>query len=149
MWPGLLAVLQNPSLIPGQVWTSLYVTSIAAGTIAGYVDRKGIVDYVLRSVGIDLRLHGDLWGRLFKESSYVQVYLNDGNLLFGWPQYYSSDRSQPGPELYLTQVQIWDSEQSAWVEMKDVAGVLLDASQISRIEFMAVITENENSEIVR
>ena len=151
MWPGLLEVVANPALVPGPVWASLYVAAPLFGILAGVAERTGLFEKVLRPVGIDLRLHGDLWGRLFRDSGYVQVqvYLRDGNLLYGWPEYYSSDRSQPGPELYLTQVGIWDLEGSTWVEMSNVLGVLIDASQISRIEFLQPADDSQSTEIVQ
>ncbi len=148
-WPGLPEILENPALVRGQVWALLYAAAPLFGGLVGLADRIGLFENLLRPLGIDLRLHGDLWGRLFRDSGYVRAYLNDGNLLHGWSQYYSSDRSQPGPELYLTQVRIWDVERLTWVEMEDVAGVLLDASQISRIEFLEPPGNNQNAEVVK
>ena len=141
-WPSLLRILDDPILVPGQVWALLYGVAPLAGTLAGFADRKGVFEKVLRGVGIDLRMHGDLWSRLLRTPDYIQVYLRDGTLLVGWPELYSSDRSQPGPELYLTQVQIWDVDQRMWVNVDGVRGILLDASEINRIEFLEPPVEN-------
>ena len=55
----------------------------------------------------------------------------------GWPEYYSTDKSQLGPELYLTETKIWDIYAAEWVDVTGVKGILLDASVINRIEFLA------------
>ena len=136
-WPDLIGVLGNPALVPGWVWAAVYVSAPLLGSLIGFLDRKRFFESLFRFAGIDLRQHGDVWGRLLRESSYVRVYLDDGTLLFGWPEFFSTDRSQPGPELYLSQAQIWDSNSSEWVLIADVEGILLDASKINRIEFVS------------
>ena len=127
----------------------LYVTAPVLGGLVGFAERRGWVDLVLGCVGIHLRAHGDLWGRLLRAKVDVYVHLTDGSILFGWPEHYSSDRSQPGPELYLTQVQVWNPDDSKWVELEHTKGVLLDASQVSRIEFLEPPTDNQNVEVVQ
>lgn len=146
-WPGLLEAMGNPALVPGPVWLLLYASAIPVGVLLGLVDRTGLVETPLRSLGIDLSRHRDVWGRLFREPGYLLVYLKDGNVLYGWPEYYSSDRSQPGPELYLTQMSIWNGEQSEWADMGHVGGVLIDAESVSRIEFLVPPHENGIPEV--
>jgi hypothetical protein len=116
----------------------LYVIAPLLGGLVGFAERKSIFENLLRRAGFDPRLHGDIWKRLFRDADrdYVQVYLKDRTLLAGWPEFYSSDRSQPGPELYLTQVEIWDVDERMWVDVEGVGGTLLDASEINRIEFL-------------
>lgn len=143
-WPGLLEILENPTLVPGPLWALLYVTALLLGYLGGWTDRKGLLERVLRPVGIDLGRHGDLWGRLLRGKDYVYVYLTDGKVLFGWPENYSSDRSQPGPELYLTQVQVWRPDEAEWSPLEHTRGILLDASHISEIEFLELPGDNQN-----
>ncbi len=140
-WPGLLDMLQDPVLIPGWLLAALYLVGPSLGIIIGVADRNGLFESLLRRLGIDLRLHGDLWGRMMREAGYLRVYLNDGSLLYGWPEYYSVDRSVPGPELYLTQVIIWDPDGGDWVAAEETTSVLLHGNQISRIEMLGLPAE--------
>jgi hypothetical protein len=124
VWPSLLRILENPGLVPGQVWALLYGVAPLAGALAGLAERKRIIGFLFSKIGIDLRMHGDLWSRLLRTTYYIRVYLKDGTLLFGWPELYSINRSQPGPELYLTQAQIWDVDKRMWVDVEGVRGIL-------------------------
>ncbi len=135
--PNLLQILVNPILVPGRVWVLLYVFALLAGVLFGIADRKGVVDRVFLWAGVDLSRRGDIWSYQFRNANNVRVYLNDGTLLVGWPEYYSTDRSQPGPEVYLTEAKIWDIDKAKWVDVTGVKGILLDASAINRIEFLA------------
>ena len=103
-WQSLTTVLSEPSHIPGGVWIGLYLSAIVLGVVFGHVERLGIPALVLMKVGIDLRKHGDIWERSFSEQRYtgVRIYLRNGELLAGWPKYYSDDQSNPGPEVYLS-----------------------------------------------
>ena len=145
-WPGLLKILENPVLVPGPLWALLYVAAPLLGYLGGWADRQGLLERILRPVGIDLKRHGDLWGPLLRGKVYVYVHLTDGNVLFGWPENYSSDRSQPGPELYLTQVQVWRPDEAEWVELEYTRGILLDASRIIRIEFLDLPADDQDVE---
>ena len=135
--PNLLQILVNPILVPGSVWVLLYAFALLAGILFGIADRKGGVERVFLWVGVDLSRRGDIWSHQFRNAGNVRVYLNDGTLLVGWPEYYSTDKSQPGPELYLTETKIWDIYAAKWVDVTGVKGILLDASVINRIEFLA------------
>ena len=141
--PNLLQVLVNPILVPWRVWVLLYVFALLAGILFGIADRKGGIERVFLWAGVDLSKRGDIWSQQFRNAGSVRVYLNDGTLLVGWPEYYSTDRSQPGPELYLTEVKIWDIDTSEWVDVTGVKGILLDARVINRIEFLASSEEGD------
>ena len=134
--PGLLKVLNDPATVPIAVWGLLYLAALASGILFGVLDRKRVFEALFLKVGIDLRTHGDLWGPLLRESDFIRVHLGDGTVLYGWPEYYSADRSQPGPELYLAVPQIWDQNESEWISLAGVDGILLAADNINRIEFL-------------
>ena len=139
-WPSLLVALTAPRQIPLDVWISLYVSAIVFGLGLGLLERRGVPERLLLKVGIDLRRHGDIWERLFREQRLgrVRVYLKDGELIAGWPKYYSDDRTDPGPELYLSPAFIWHPEQETWTALEDIDGVLIHGSEISRIEFVEI-----------
>ena len=139
-WPGLLAALTDPLRIPLAVWGTMYGAAVGMGLFLALLERRGLTDRLLLAVGIDLRRHGDIWERLFREQRLgrVRVYLKDGDLMAGWPKYYSDDRTDPGPELYLSPAFIWHPEEGSWAAMKDIDGVLIHGSEISRIEFVAL-----------
>ena len=86
-WPGLLDVIADPSKVPWGVWLLLYLSAGILGIFLGLLDRFRIPERVLNPLGIDLRVHGDLWSRLLREDNYshILMYLKDGSLISGWP----------------------------------------------------------------
>lgn len=135
-WPGLLEILVDPGRAPVFVWVLIYFGGLIFGVVYGVADRRGIVESLLLRLKIDLGRRGDIWSYQFRDARVVSVYLKDGSLLSGWPEHYSTDRSQPGPELYLTYARIWSTEAAGWLELEGVSGVLLHGDEISRIEFL-------------
>ena len=135
-WPGLLEILVDPSQVPAPVWAVLYAAGLSFGILFGVGDRKGYIGSLFIRFGIDLSKRGDIWEGQFRDAQTVRVYLKDGNLVTGWPERYSIDRSQPGPELYLTYARIWSTEEANWRDLEGVRGVLLHGDEISRIEFL-------------
>ena len=137
-WPSLGTVLTDPARIPVGVWICLYVSALLAGWGIGHADRRGYPQKILLVVGIDLRRHGDIWERTFKEfyDSQLMVYMKDGSLLVGWAKYYTDDRNDPGPEVFLAAAKIWDPDGEDWVSMEHAEGVLIHGSEIGRIEFL-------------
>ena len=138
-WPGLLDVIADPSKVPGGVWLVLYLSAVIVGVLLGVLDRFRIPERVLNPLGIDLRVHGDLWSRLLREDNYshILMYLKDGSLISGWPTYFSNDRRPPGPEIYLSPFRIWDPEQENWSEPEETEGLLIHGSDVSRMEFVS------------
>lgn len=141
-WPGLLEVLVDPRHVPAPVWVTLYVAGLFLGVLFGVGDRKGYIGGLFLRLGIDLAKRGDIWESQFRDAQTVRVYLKDGSLLSGWPEHYSIDRSQPGPELYLTYARIWSTEEADWLDLEGVSGVLLHGDEISRIEFLDSVYED-------
>ena len=142
-WPGLFQVLENPALVPGQVWAILYALALLSGISLGAIERRGWIGRLFLTLGIDLAKRDDIWSRAFKNEDFVQVHLKDGTLLGGWPGLYSTDRSHPGPELYLTEAKIWSVETSEWLDLEGVNGILLHGDEISRIEFLTSVYGDE------
>ncbi len=139
-WPGLREALTDPKNVPGPVWSILYATAFVLGIALGYLDRKQYTDKVFSKLGIDLRVHDDLWSRLLRDKeqySHVIVHLKDGELVSGWPAYVSNNREQPGPEIYLEPFRVWDPDQLEWAESANVYGTLIHGNEISRIEFIS------------
>jgi hypothetical protein len=135
-WPGLFQILVDPSVVPVYVWIMLYVAALFFGVVFGVAERKGYVHRLFLRLGIDLGRHRDIWSSQFRDAQNVRVYLRDGSLLSGWPEYYSADRSRPGPELYLTYARIWSLEKSEWLDIEGVRGVLVHGDEVNRIEFL-------------
>ncbi len=140
-WPGLLDVIADPSKVPNNVWLVLYLSAVVFGVFLGVLDRFRIPERVLNPLGIDLRVHGDLWSRLLREDNYshILMYLKDGSLISGWPMYFSNDRLPPGPEIYLSPFRIWDPDQEDWSEPEKTEGLLIHGSEVSRMEFVSKI----------
>ena len=87
-------------------------------------------------VGVDIRKHSDIWDRVISQPSYMRVYLNDGDLLYGWNQFYSTGLTDHDQEIYLTKAFVWDARNEDWVGLDDDAGILLGRDSISRIEIV-------------
>lgn len=139
-WASLRDAITDPYSIPGGIWIALYTSAVALGWVIGKLEVRGVPRRLLLFAGIDLSSHGGIWERAFQEndSSEILVYMRDGSLLLGWPKYFSNDRSDPGPEVYLSPASVWDSQSGDWVAMAHADGVLLHGSEISRIEFLKV-----------
>ncbi len=146
-WPGLFQVLEDPILAPGQFWVILYVFAILAGIALGVGDRTGCINRLFLLIRVDITNRDDIWSRVFRNEDYVQVYLKDGTLLVGWPSLYSTDRSQPGPELYLTKVMVWSIEYEEWLDMEGVRGILLHGDEITRVEFLSALDEGDKETV--
>ena len=124
----------------------MYVVALFVGVVVGVADRIGYLQGISLKLGIDLRKRGDIWSSQFRDAGDVQVYLKDGTLLSGWPEYYSADRSQPGPELYLANARIWSIETTEWLDIKGVRGILLHGDEITRVEFLSALDEGDRDE---
>lgn len=118
----------------------LYISAPILGWIGGQIvdsaDRVGVVSWPLQKLGIDVRKHSDIWDRVISHSSYLRVYLKDGDLLHGWREYSSIGLTDHDQEIYLTKAFIWDTVNEDWVELEDDTGILLSRDSISRIEIL-------------
>ena len=132
----LFQILVDSSLVPGFVWILLYAIALLGGIAVGVADRRGLVNLFFLKLGIDLAKRGDIWSSQFRDAENVRVYLRDGTLLTGWSEYYSTDKSQRGRELYLTYARVWSIDESEWWDIDGVRGILLHGDEITRIEFL-------------
>ncbi len=137
-WPSFRDALVSPQSLPGGVWIVLYVSAIGLGWGFGKLEGSRVPRRLLLLLRIDLSRHGSIWERAFEEndSCEVFVYTADGRLFLGWPKYFSNDRTDPGPELYLSPVSIWEPMSGNWVPLDYADGVLFHGAEISRIEFL-------------
>ena len=102
--------------------------------VANKSDRVG---KTLLLLGVDIKKHSDIWDRVISQSSYLRVYMNDGDLLYGWNQFYSIGSTEHDREIYLTRAFVWDAEDEDWVRLGDDTGILVSRDSISRIEIVA------------
>ena len=124
----------------------LYGAALLLGVAFGIAERTGKVRSLFLKLGIDIEKRGEIWGNLFRDAQYVRVYLKSGTMLSGWPEYHSADKTESGPEIYLTQARLWSSEDLEWRDIEGINGVLVHGDEISRIEFL--ISADENAEEV-
>lgn len=135
-FPDLGQILFGNTLPPSIFWLYVYVAALVVGWVLGNLDRKRVFERVLRSIGIDLPSHGDVWRRVMRDADYIRVYLKDGFLLTGWPRFYSYDRQGQATELFLSNVFYRNASIGNWEKLGGVEGVLLDQKDISRIELL-------------
>ena len=90
-WPGLMDMLRSPTSIPGGLFAGLYIAAPILGWSGGRIvhmaNKSDPVNKVLLKLGVDIRKHSDIWDRVISQPSYLRVYLNDGDLLYGWNQF--------------------------------------------------------------
>ena len=88
-------------------------------------------------LGVDIKKHSDIWDRVISQPSYLRVYLNDGDLLYGWNEFYTIGLTDHNQEIYLTNAFVWDKENEDWVGLDEDTGILLSRESVSRIEIVA------------
>ncbi len=133
-------MLRDPKSVPGGLLAGLYISAPILGWMGGQIvdsaDRIGVMSWLLQKLGIDITKHSDIWDRVVSPSSYMRVYLKDGDLLHGWSEYSSTGLTDHDQELYLTRAFVWDTEEEDWVGLEDDTGILLSRNSISRIEIL-------------
>ena len=119
----------------------MYIASPILGWIGGKIvhsaNKSDRVSQILQFLGVDIKKHSDIWDRVISQPSFMRVYLNDGDLLFGWNQFYSTGLTDHDQEIYLTRAFVWDVNKEDWVRLDDDTGILLGRDSISRIEIIA------------
>jgi hypothetical protein len=65
--------------------------------------------------------------------AYVKVYLKDGKILYGWPEYFS-DQFIDGPVLFLSKACWLGEDGEPLIEIPN-PGIMIMGSQIENIEF--------------
>jgi hypothetical protein len=77
---------------------------------------------------------------------WVRLYLDDGEVLYGWPECVSRDRKDAATEIFLTRVQRRRPNED-WVDLPDdVTGVWVDASRIKKIVVTSFTFEKSNEQ---
>ena len=139
-WPGLMDMLRDPRSVPGGLFAGLYISAPVVGWMGGQIvdsaGRAGIMSRLLQKIGVDTTKHSDIWDRMISPSSYIRVYLKDGDLLHGWSEYSSIGLTDHDQEIYLTKAFVWNTEKEDWVGLEDDTGILIGRSSISRIEIL-------------
>lgn len=135
-FPGYIEILGEPRMLPLELGIAIYVLAIALGFLLIRIYRNESIAKLLNRVGLDLYAYEDTWYRLFHKADYVTVYLKDGNIVAGWPTYFSQTRDKETAELYLSKMHYYDKEKKHWVKSsRSVDGLLINADSISHIEF--------------
>lgn len=135
-FPGYMEILGEPRMLPLELGIAIYVLAIALGLLLIRIYRSEGIAKLLNRVGLDLYASEDTWYRLFHKADYVTVYLKDGNIVAGWPTYFSQTRDREGAELYLSKMHYYNKEEERWVKSsKSVGGLLINADSIAHIEF--------------
>lgn len=117
---------------PHQIVWCLVSALLMAALIALMI-RVGVLSFVFRFLRLtDLTSHDTAWHDVMSKKKYIRVHRKGGELLFGWPRYYSLD--QDHGFIYLEKVYSFDDEEDDWVEIENADGVLLNVSDISTIE---------------
>ena len=117
-WPGLMDMLRTPTSIPGGLFAGLYIAAPILGLIGGhflYTQASQVyielIGYWRLLLGVDIKKHSDIWDRVIAQPSHLRIYLNDGDLLYGWNQFYSIGLTDHDREIYLTRAFIWDARE--------------------------------------
>jgi len=134
-FPAYIQILNDPDILPPELGIAIYLTAITLGFLLIRIYKSENVRRLLNRIGLDLFRHEDAWYRLFHKGYYVNVYLRDGNIVSGWPTYYSETGDKETAELYLTKMHYYQKEKERWVRSsRSVDGLLINRDLISRIE---------------
>ena len=151
-FPGYMEILGEPRMLPLELGIAIYVLAIALGFLLIRIYRSEGVAKLLNRVGLDLYAYEDTWYRLFHKADYVTVYLKDGNIVAGWPTYFSQTGDRKSAELYLSKMHYYNKEKKHWVKSsRSVDGLLINADSISHIEFrnpeLAALKREDSSSV--
>lgn len=144
IFPGYIRILSNPEMLSLELLIAMYVLAVLLGFLLIRLYKKEGIARLFSRMGLDLYGHEDTWYRLFhKNADYVTVYLKDGNIVSGWPTYYSQSGNKETSELYLSKMHYYQKEKERWVSpSRSVEGLLINTDSISHIEFKKPETGN-------
>jgi hypothetical protein len=146
-YPKYMQILVDPKLLPSELWITIYSIAIVLGFLLIAIYKNQSFALMLNRIGLDLYGPEGVWYRLFHHSDFITVYLKDGNIITGWPTYYSQTGEKDNTELYLTKVRYF--HENNWIKPDiSVDGVLINTDSIQRIEFRKpkLIFDNRNKE---
>ncbi len=142
LFPKYMQILINPEILPPELWVTLYIIAIILGFLLISLYKNENIARILNRIGLDLYAAEDVWYRLFHHSDFITIYLKDGNIIAGWPTYFSQTGKKESAELYLTKIRYF--RENEWVSPHtSVDGVLINTDSISRIEFRKSEVANE------
>ena len=129
-----MQIINNPKLLPAELWISIYIIAVIIGFSLVSLYKNEYLARILNKIGLDLYASEDVWYRLFHHSNFVTVYLKDGNIIAGWPTYFSQTGKKGDAELYLSKIHTF--QDNKWIKPdSSVDGVFINTSSIQRIEF--------------
>ena len=145
-FPAYIQILNDPDILPLKVGIAIYITAIILGFLLIRIYKSDNVRRLLNWIGLDLFRHEDAWYRLFHKGYYVTIYLKDGNIVSGWPTYYSETGDKETAELYLTKLHYYQKEKERWVRAsRSLDGLLINRDLISHIEVRRPGTGNREN----
>lgn len=121
-------VIAEPHLIASVLSSALILAAVYSLAV-----RIGLVSRILMSLRLtSLTPHETAWHDVMNRKRYLRVYRKDGEILLGWPKYYSLSANHGF--VYLQNFYVHDGEQGGWVHVDNAEGVLLNYSDIDTIE---------------
>ena len=145
-FPAYIQILNDPAILPPELGIAIYLTAIILGFLLIRIYKSENVRRLLNWIGLDLFRHEDAWYRLFHKGYYVTVHLKDGNIVSGWPTYYSETGDKETAELYLTKMHYYQKEKERWVKAsRSVDGLLINRDLISHIEVKKPETQDREN----
>ncbi len=135
-YPGFMQILVDPKNLTLGIGIATYVVAILFGFILILMYKNEGVARYLNSLGLDLYGPEGVWYRQFHKSDFVTVYLKDGRIIFGWPEYFSQTGEHANSELFLTKLKYYNGKTKKWIDPADtISGLLINTDSISHIEF--------------
>jgi len=148
IFPGYMRILSNPGTLSLELLVAIYVLAVLLGFLLIRIYKSENIRKLLNRVGLDLYGHEDTWYRLFHKADYVTVYLKDGNIVSGWPTYFSQTGDKETAEVYLTKMHYYQKDKERWVgPSRFVEGLLINTDSISHIEFRKPEARGKSNQI--
>lgn len=121
-------VISEPYLIASVLSSALILAAIYSLAV-----RVGLVSKVLMSLRLtSLTPNETAWHDVMNRKRYLRIYRKDGEIILGWPKYYSL--SPDHGFIYLQDFYINDDEQDCWMRVENAEGVLLNYADVDSIE---------------
>lgn len=121
-------VIAEPYLIASVLSSALVLAAVYSLAV-----RIGLVSRILMSLRLtSLTPHDTAWHDVMNRKRYLRVYRRDGEILLGWPKYYSL--SSDHGFVYLQDFYVHDGGQGCWMRVDNAEGVLLNYADIDSIE---------------
>lgn len=121
-------LIARPEIIAVVLFSALLLASLYA-----LATNSGLISFVLRWLRLTtLTPNETAWHDVMSKKKYLRVFRKNGEIILGWPKYYSLSTDQGF--IYLQNCYVYDDATVEWRHVEDAEGVLLNYADVDSIE---------------